>query len=95
MYLWLISQDAKDGYDTYDSAVVAAPTEEGAQRISPSPYYVAADDGRWHFAYADGRLGEASARSDWCDWHLVKVECIGEASAGTAAGLILASFNAG
>ena len=36
MKLWLISQDFNYGYDTYDSAVVAAPTEEAARQISPS-----------------------------------------------------------
>lgn len=31
MRLWLISQDVNDGYDTYDSAVVAAATEDEAR----------------------------------------------------------------
>lgn len=37
--LWLISQDDNTGYDTYDSAVVAAYTEDEARQINP--------DGNW------------------------------------------------
>ena len=33
--LWLISQTACNGYDSYDSAVVAAVTEEDARNIHP------------------------------------------------------------
>jgi hypothetical protein len=33
--LWVISQDVNDGYDTYDSAVVAAETEDEARGIYP------------------------------------------------------------
>ena len=35
MKLWLISQTINCGCDTYDSAVVAAETEEAARRMSP------------------------------------------------------------
>ncbi len=34
MYLYLISQDVNDNYDTYDSAVVAAENEEMARKAS-------------------------------------------------------------
>lgn len=33
MKLYLISQDVNNGYDTFDSAVVAAKTEEDARKI--------------------------------------------------------------
>lgn len=33
--LWLISQDDNTGHDTYDSAVVAAYTEDEARQINP------------------------------------------------------------
>lgn len=36
MKLWLIKQDFNSGWDTYDSAVVAAETEDDARRIHPS-----------------------------------------------------------
>jgi hypothetical protein len=38
MKLWLISQDFNTGYDTYDSAVVAAETEDDARNMNPSDY---------------------------------------------------------
>ena len=39
MKLWLISQTENEGYDTYDSAVVAAETENAARLIHPSSHY--------------------------------------------------------
>jgi len=36
MNLYIISQSVKEGYDTYDSMVVAAETEEDARGILPS-----------------------------------------------------------
>lgn len=38
MKLWLISQDQNNNYGTYDSAVVAAETEEAAKNIVPGGY---------------------------------------------------------
>ncbi len=35
MKLWFIWQTANDGYDTYDSAVVAAETEDEARGTNP------------------------------------------------------------
>lgn len=35
MKLWLISQDDNTGYDTYDSAIVAAVDTEAARAINP------------------------------------------------------------
>lgn len=35
MYLYLLSQDENDGYDTYDAMVVAAESEYAAIRIHP------------------------------------------------------------
>lgn len=37
--LWLINQSVNNGYDTFDSAVVAAYTEDEARQINP--------DGSW------------------------------------------------
>ena len=38
MKLWRISQTANDNYDTFDSAVVAAKTEDEARLIHPGGY---------------------------------------------------------
>lgn len=37
MNIYLISQTINYGYDTYDSAVVCAESEEAAQNIHPRP----------------------------------------------------------
>lgn len=79
MKLWLISQEENCGYDTYDSAVVAAETEDAARRTLPSDYE------RW------GRKYSAWASSP----DNVTAELIGEAAPNVEAGVVLASFNAG
>lgn len=37
MKLYLLSQIENRGYDTYDSAIVAARDDEGARKIHPDP----------------------------------------------------------
>ena len=39
MNLYLLSQNQRNGYDTFDSLVVAAYSEEQARLIGPSPDY--------------------------------------------------------
>ncbi len=81
MKLWIISQTENNDYDTYDSAVVAAETENAARQINPD----AMTEGNWGRPYRS-----------WCSApELVTVELLGDAVPGTAAGIILASYNAG
>ena len=81
MNLYLISQEENEGYDTYDSAVVCAETEEQARMIHP---YVVDWDG------GDKTWGT------WCAAEDVKVELIGSAVLGTKLPeVVCASFNAG
>ena len=95
MKLWLISQGANNGYDTYDSAVVAAETKQQAKETSPSGYYVWKKDG-WYFQYDDGtERNEGKTVYHWTDPSQVDVRLIGNAVKGTEAGVICASFNAG
>ena len=81
MKLWLISQNKNNGYDTYDSAVVAAETEAEARLIHPS-------GDEW-----DGKSD--GIYDSWVDATEVAVYLIGEAIEGQKAGVICASFNAG
>lgn len=91
MKLWLISQDQCDGYDTYDSAVVAAETEAEARRVVPGGYYEYDDKG----ILVNG-LGREARYPSWAtDAEAVKVKYIGEAKDGTEPGEICASFNSG
>jgi hypothetical protein len=80
MKLWRISQETNSGYDTYDSAVVAADDEAAARLVNP--------DGEWN--RDRGWMGS------WChDPSEVKVDLIGEAAPDIVAGIVVASFNAG
>ncbi|MCK9355720.1 MAG: hypothetical protein M0R22_01005 [Dehalococcoidia bacterium] len=80
MKLWKISQEKNRGYETYDSAVVAADTEAEAKRMSPGK----GDDITTH-----------STGSWVVDPAYVQCEYLGEAKTGTHKGVICASYNAG
>jgi len=83
MKLWLITQTENEGYDTYDSAVVAADTEEAARHIHPSMSYLKPVP-VWGGSY-----------SDWASSpNKVSAKHIGEALEGVE-GVVCASFNAG
>jgi len=79
MKLYLISRTDSWSYDDYDSAVVAAPSEDIAKSIHP---YV-------------GHDGDEECSYGWPSIDKVAVKLIGEAVEGTEAGVICASFNAG
>lgn len=82
MKLFLISQEQNNDYDTYDSAVVAAPDEETARQMNPGTGKPVKD---WSKRY-----------SSWCygPEHVI-VRQIGEAAADVEQGVVCASFNAG
>lgn len=79
MKLWLISQNENNSRDTYDSMVVAAENEEAAKEILP-PHHT-----EWEELWSAWAPGPDK----------VAVEYLGEATEGTLAGIILASYNAG
>ena len=79
MNLYLICQTRNNNYDTYDSAVVAAENPLSAQAIHPSGYDV----------------DFIKTNYSWCCASDVTVTLLGKAKAGTKAGVVLASFNAG
>lgn len=78
--LYLLSQTVNNGYDTYDSCVVAAPSEEEARTIRPSSHSEWGDER----AHSWARFPEE-----------VKVTLIGLAEENVPEGVVLASFNAG
>ena len=79
MNLYLLAGTAS-GYDTYDSCVVAAISEEVARTIHPND-----TNNKWTWTNDDWA---ASAES-------VAAKLIGTALVGTAQGSICSSFNAG
>jgi hypothetical protein len=91
--LWLISQDANSDWDTYDSAVVVADSEEAARLIFPADYDqppVWSGDA-WRYAH-----GSIMTSSGWTTPDNVKAECVGIAADGLKAGdVVCASYNAG
>lgn len=99
MKLWVISQTANDGYDTYDSAVVAAETEDEAKLIHPNGELGLVWGSHTDYAGENftgwGRSGDYSWRSsEWTYPKNVSAVYIGEAAPGKR-GVILGSFNAG
>lgn len=80
MNLYLISQTININYDTYDSAVVAAESEEAARMTHPN------EEANWD--------GKEYKYGTWCNANDVTVKYIGKAAEGIS-GVICASFNAG
>ena len=80
MNLYLISQSVNDNYDTFDSAVVAAETEEKARLTHPSIYI---------------REWNGIDNDVWANSDKIIVKLLGTAADGTPVGVICASFNAG
>ena len=103
MKLYLIKQDTNYGYDTYDSAVVIATSEEEARRIHPSKHYIFAN-GVWNeWEWKDGKKQMSpsdpdegwGAYGEWTSPDNVTVTCIGAATQGQVGDVVCASFNAG
>ena len=81
MNLYLIYQDVNCDYDTYGSAVVAAKNPLSAQATHPNG--------------CDTEFNARWTDHSWCNIQDVKVTLLGKAKAGTYAGVIVSSFNAG
>ena len=97
MYLWKVWQDEQSGWDTYDSMVVAAKTEDEARKIFPNE----GCEIRWSetlnsWVWPINNNIERYDSSAWAaDIENVKVKKIGTAEQNVKAGVIIASFNAG
>lgn len=92
MNLYLLEQDINRGYDTYDSCVVCAESEEVARTIHPSKDVTRAHNGEWY----EGKYTRYN--SDWVDVDQIdkiKVTYLGKADEQITHGVICSSFNAG
>jgi acetone carboxylase gamma subunit len=83
MNLYLLTQNANEKYDTYDSCIVVADSEDEARYIHPSAY---CKDANWY---------EFKNYTSWTHPINVGVEFIGVAVPELRKGVVLASFNAG
>ena len=93
MNLYLLTQDTVRGYDTYDSCVVCAESEEEAQKIVPCSYYQYIDG-----VLCDTIIGRPIDKYDlgWPSHQSeVKVKLIGIADPSVEKGVVIASYNAG
>jgi hypothetical protein len=88
MNLYLIKQNINNDYDTYDSAIVAATSEEEARTIHPAGHRWVSETKRWNTDWHD--------QYSWVYPENVEVQLIGISTSDAKAGdVILASFNAG
>ena len=87
MNLYKIWQDVNNNYDSYDSAVVVAPSEEVARTIHPNG---------WDAFTGSHGNDFASYNYDWAfTLEQVKVKYLGKADPLLNAGVVVASYNAG
>lgn len=96
MKLWLISQSVNNNWDTYDSAVVAAETEEEARITYPDNNGISDrfwGGSKWLYKCGDGRFISTS-HSCWTTPDNVRVQFLADGYNGEP-GTVCASFNAG
>jgi len=86
MNLYLLTQHTNGGYDTYDSCVVAATSEEEARQMRPS--------GETYTEFISCPYNKGR-EWDWAHPDAVTVTLLGIATPGTSSQVICASFNAG
>ena len=95
MKLYLISQSTNQEYDTYDSAVVAAETEDDARNMHPEFPNVISHKGKW----MDHYKGELTNTTIWTEWvnhediDKIEVKYLGETN--VKRGVVLGSFQSG
>jgi hypothetical protein len=95
MNIYLISQNDVCGYDTFDSAVVIAESEEDARSIFPSSRQNAEQSKtEWEMNNRENWV-RSEGRTWITDPSLVTVKLIGRSLLGASKGSVCYSFNAG
>jgi hypothetical protein len=99
LFLWKISQEVNNEYDSFDSAIVVSSNPVAAKRIHPA---CDTQSGEAVFRYVEGEGwiwahdGSFYGNSGWADLKDIKVQCVGEAASCFSEGAIVcSSFNAG
>jgi hypothetical protein len=83
MKIYKLEQSKVSGYDTYDSCVVIAESEEEAKLISPSDREIKEKTDEY-----DSWVGKDNIDK-------IEVTYLGEAKEGSEKGVVCSSFNAG
>lgn len=97
MNIYLLEQGINNGYDTYDSCIVYAKSEEEARNIHPSQFVTHTKEGKWMGTYSKGGEYEQD-NGGWVEYKnidKITVTLLGKAIKEVNKGVILASFNAG
>lgn len=99
LFLWKLSQDVNNDYDTYSDAVVVSSNPVAAKRIHPSVdsqtgemMFRYVEDKGWHWVHDGAHYGN----SGWAEPKDIQVTCVGEAAAWLGeGGVVCSSFHAG
>lgn len=91
MNIYLISQTEATGYDTYDSFVTLAETEQEARETYPGNFNIHWKDGAWQLENDQDWESSSWASSP----EKVSVTLLGTAVKDRPAGIECSSFNAG
>jgi hypothetical protein len=97
LFLWKLSQDENDGYDTYDSAVVVAKNEYEARLIHPTGDELQWDEKQWTWLWAPDESDYGGDMGGWAAPRDVKAVLVGDANSGILSDgdVVCASFHAG
>jgi hypothetical protein len=98
MKLFKVSQDIHNQYDTFDSMIVCAKSEDDARNISPDEWWDYKNGVKTKFHDGWDRESPDENTMSWIAYNKrdkVTVEYIGEVKSGIPKGVVLASFNAG
>jgi hypothetical protein len=98
LFLWKLSQDVNNDYDTYGAAVVVSSNPDAAKRIHPG---VDSRTGEMMFRYVEGEGwhwvdGDHYGNGNWADPKDIQITCVGEAADWLGEGAVVcSSFHAG
>ena len=93
LFLWKLSQDENNCYETYDSAVVVSHSQEAAAMIHPLGDKIEWNGTDWRWADDGSDFG----MDNWSPPGQVKVVLVGEATQGllSEGDVVCSSYNAG
>ena len=104
LFLWKLSQDENNSYETYDSAVVVAADPQSASMVHPARYsdtgeaifYFHEDLDCWRRIEFPDDITAIDSSQGWVSPKNIKVVCVGEAASILKEGdVVCSSYNPG